>query len=220
MNVDSTSVYTNTVNNNQTIVGNNASGEDLSNMFLELLVAQISHQNPLDPLDGTEYVNQLAEFSNVESLQSISQNTSASLDYMDSLMVLETTSMVGKQVDVQTDAIALEQQGDINGTINLPYSADAVVVQLFNLDGDLVEQQQLAYSGVGSLSFGFENQSAGRYQVRAYSTVDGVPNSLDPWLKGEVERVSVGSSVNDISLQVNGLGNFSLSDINQLANQG
>ena len=52
----------------------------MSTMFLELLVAQISNQNPLEPMDGTEYVSQLAEFANVESLQSINQNTSSSLE--------------------------------------------------------------------------------------------------------------------------------------------
>lgn len=51
----------------------------MSTMFLELLVAQISNQNPLQPMDGTQYVSQLAEFSNVESLQSIRQNTADGL---------------------------------------------------------------------------------------------------------------------------------------------
>lgn len=208
-----------TSTSNANIAKNASSGEDLSNMFLELLVAQISHQNPLDPMDGTQYVSQLAEFSNVESLQSIKQNTSANLDYLDSLMVLDATGLVGKEVDVQTDTIALEQKSAIKGTINLPFEADSVTVQLYDTDGDLVEQQTLPYSGVGSLSFAFEEQNTGAYQVRAFGTVGGISTGLDPWLKGEVERISVGSSVKDILLQVNGLGNYSLADINQLADR-
>jgi len=80
------------------VTGNGQSAQEMSTMFLELLVAQISNQNPLEPMDGTEYVSQLAEFANVESLQSINQNTSNSLDYMNSLMVLEATNMVGLQI--------------------------------------------------------------------------------------------------------------------------
>jgi flagellar basal-body rod modification protein FlgD len=218
MNITNTLTSLNdTSTDNQNIATNSTNGQDLSNMFLELLVAQISHQNPLDPMDGTAYVSQLAEFSNVESLQSIKQNTAAHTEYLDSLMVLEATSLVGTEVDVQTDAIALEQDGDIRGTLNLPFEADSITVQLYNADGNLVQEQQLPYSGVGSLSFSFDDQQAGGYQVRAYASVNGIPSSLNPWLKGEVERISVGNNVNDILLQINGLGNFSLAEINQLA---
>lgn len=36
-------------------------------VFLQLLVAQIRHQNPLNPADGTEFVAQLAQFSQLEA---------------------------------------------------------------------------------------------------------------------------------------------------------
>ena len=39
--------------------------------FLKLLVAQLRGQNPLDPLDGTQFVTQLAQFSSVEELINI-----------------------------------------------------------------------------------------------------------------------------------------------------
>lgn len=41
---------------------------DLANaeVFLQLLVTQLKHQNPLDPADGTEFVAQLAQFSQLE----------------------------------------------------------------------------------------------------------------------------------------------------------
>jgi flagellar basal-body rod modification protein FlgD len=39
--------------------------------FLQLLVAQLKSQNPLDPKDGTEFVAQLAQFSSLEELVNI-----------------------------------------------------------------------------------------------------------------------------------------------------
>ena len=36
------------------------------NQFLQLLVAQMKGQNPLDPQDGTQFVSQLAQFSSLE----------------------------------------------------------------------------------------------------------------------------------------------------------
>ena len=38
------------------------------NQFLQLLVAQLKGQNPLDPMDGTQFVSQLAQFSSLEEL--------------------------------------------------------------------------------------------------------------------------------------------------------
>lgn len=35
-------------------------------VFLQLLTAQLSHQNPLDPQDGAEFVTQLAQFTQLE----------------------------------------------------------------------------------------------------------------------------------------------------------
>ena len=217
MQVNTTSQNAQDVVNGTSNISGNSSSEEMSTMFLELLVAQISNQNPLEPMDGTAYVSQLAEFSNVESLQGIRENTTQSLDYMSSLAVLEATKIVGESVDVKASSIALEQDGNVAGLVNLDTAADSVTVQLYNENGVMVEEKNLPYSGVGELRFEFENQNAGGYAVRAYSTTQGVPKQLDTWLSGSVERVSVGKTPEDILLQVDGLGNFSLTEINQLA---
>jgi flagellar basal-body rod modification protein FlgD len=45
--------------------------EQQKNQFLQLLVAQLKGQNPLDPKDGTEFIQQLAQFSSLEELINI-----------------------------------------------------------------------------------------------------------------------------------------------------
>lgn len=60
--------------------------------FLQLLVAQMKYQDPLEPTSNTEYVSQYAQFSQVESLQ----NMSSSMDLQ------RASSLVGKNVYVQT----------------------------------------------------------------------------------------------------------------------
>lgn len=42
-------------------------------VFLQLLVAQLQNQNPLNPMDGMEFVTQLAQFSQLEQLTLIRQ---------------------------------------------------------------------------------------------------------------------------------------------------
>jgi flagellar basal-body rod modification protein FlgD len=52
------------------------------NQFLQLLVAQLKGQNPLNPLDGSDFVAQLATFSSLEQLTQISD----SLDNVERLL--------------------------------------------------------------------------------------------------------------------------------------
>ncbi len=63
--------------------------------FLKLLVAQLEHQDPTKPMDSTEFVSQLATFSQVE--QNIATN--AKLDALLTASSLElAANLVGRQV--------------------------------------------------------------------------------------------------------------------------
>jgi flagellar basal-body rod modification protein FlgD len=48
-----------------------ASSEVDKEMFLQLLVAQIKHQDPMNPADGVEFLTQLAEFTNLEQIMGV-----------------------------------------------------------------------------------------------------------------------------------------------------
>jgi|SRR5580658_10544946 flagellar basal-body rod modification protein FlgD len=43
--------------------------------FLQLLVAQLQNQDPLQPMDGMQFVTQLAQFSQLESIYGIQSDT-------------------------------------------------------------------------------------------------------------------------------------------------
>lgn len=60
--------------------------------FLQLLVAQMKYQDPLEPTSNTEYISQYATFSQVEQMQ----NLAASME------LYRASSMVGKLVNIET----------------------------------------------------------------------------------------------------------------------
>lgn len=62
--------------------------------FLQLLVAQMQNQDPLNPSTDTEYVAQLAQFSSLEQLQNLNSSFSDT----------QAFSLIGKTVLVQDDA--------------------------------------------------------------------------------------------------------------------
>ena len=57
-------------------------------MFLQLLVAEMQYQDPLEPTNNTEYVAELASFSQIEAVQAV----------QDQMNTIEANSLVGKYV--------------------------------------------------------------------------------------------------------------------------
>ena len=57
-----------------TVTRKDAMGKDA---FLSLLVTQLQHQDPLEPQDNSEFLAQLAQFSSLESLQTIKDDIGA-----------------------------------------------------------------------------------------------------------------------------------------------
>jgi len=53
--------------------------------FLSLLVAQMQHQNPLQPQADGEFLAQLAQFSSLEQLQGMRQDMAALVQLVDAL---------------------------------------------------------------------------------------------------------------------------------------
>lgn len=57
----------------QSSASNSTGGMATESAFLQLLVAQLKNQNPMQPMDGTTFVTQLAQFNDVE--QNLAQRT-------------------------------------------------------------------------------------------------------------------------------------------------
>ena len=69
-----------------------SSGADLGkDAFLQLLTTQLQYQDPLEPMDNTEMVSQLAQFSALEEMQNVSSALSNS----------QALSLVGKNVIIE-----------------------------------------------------------------------------------------------------------------------
>jgi len=56
------------------------------NMFLQLLVAQIKHQDPLNPSDGVQFLTQLAQFQQMEQSVNMGQDVSAMRTDLDKIV--------------------------------------------------------------------------------------------------------------------------------------
>ncbi len=65
---------TNSNSNSQSLAAATDSATQVTEQqFLQLLVAQLQNQDPLDPMDGTQFVSQLAQFSQLEQMIGVNQ---------------------------------------------------------------------------------------------------------------------------------------------------
>src|ERR1044071_10487564 len=79
-------------------------------MFLNLMVAQLRYQDPLNPADSGEFLAQSAQFTALEKMQDVSDRVGALLG---SQMAFGAGAMVGQQVSwIDTDGTTTH-----NGTI-------------------------------------------------------------------------------------------------------
>lgn len=76
--------------------------------FLQLLVAQMKYQDPLEPTSNTEYISQLATFSSLEEMQNM---TSA-------LNLQRASSLVGQEVYVKTVDSITGSSGYVHGKVD------------------------------------------------------------------------------------------------------
>lgn len=89
----------------------NLDTEDTNEMgkeaFLEMFTTQLKHQDPLNPMDNTEFTAQLATFTSLEQLFNMNENMEQMLQYENSLNNVLAVSMIGKEVTTEESAGAV-----------------------------------------------------------------------------------------------------------------
>ncbi|MEE3392242.1 MAG: flagellar hook capping FlgD N-terminal domain-containing protein [Lachnospiraceae bacterium] len=123
--------------------------------FLKLLVTQMQYQDPLSPQDNTEYVAQLAQFSELEQMQNVSSSVSDSSAY----------ALIGKYVSINHE----DEDGTNNtveGKISSVVKQDGklkVTVNGNNYDFDEVGQVMGTAYMVSKYGPGVENEQEFRF---------------------------------------------------------
>ena len=102
--------------------------------YLEVLIAQLQNQNPLEPLDNTEMASQLAQFSQLQQLESMNSN------FAKVLAASENTyagSLIGKEVTFfkQTETGDLIE---MSGTVKKVFNdlEEGILLILETIEGD------------------------------------------------------------------------------------
>jgi flagellar basal-body rod modification protein FlgD len=104
--------------------------------FLNLLMQQLSHQDPMNPMDSTQFTTQLSQFSSLEELTNINSTLSDVLAFQQSMQNASVANLVGKTVKVDGNTAYLSDKAEVN--YELANNASTVEITIYDGAGKLV----------------------------------------------------------------------------------
>ncbi|MCF7716704.1 flagellar hook capping protein [Aeromonas jandaei] len=185
------------------------SGMQLRNEFLQMMVAQIQNQDPTNPLDGAQYVTQLAQFSMVEGVESLKLLQQKSINMMDTQQVLQSTDLIDKEVMVPSKTLTKSDDKAIRGQVELAGAADQVELKVYDEHGTLVATKSWGESKPGGLDYELPELPAGEYSFEVKASLNGVATTSKNYVASKVDRVTL-PGTGEIMLQVAGVGDVPL----------
>ena len=197
----------NSAGSSTSITGNG----DMSQLFTKLLIAQIKNQNPLEPTDPSQFVSQLTQLSQVESMQQMVAQTNASASMLESMQVMALGAQVGSNVTAVTDRVVV---GDsvIPGRFALESASSSTTVVLEDSTGQQ-RRIQLGTRSPGEVNFEIDPEALGlapgTYSMRVETATKETP-AIE--VQGTLQSVRI-SATDGAVLQVSTLGSISASAI-------
>jgi flagellar basal-body rod modification protein FlgD len=124
--------------------------------FLRLMLAQLRNQDPLNPMDNTQFVAQTAQFSSLEQLQSINATVAKLAARAGTGDVANASALLGKTVTVNGSALSLDGTRPVTIDYTLPKTAAAVAVRVFDPSGNAVRTILVGQQGGGPHRIAFD----------------------------------------------------------------
>jgi flagellar basal-body rod modification protein FlgD len=201
-----------------TSLGANAAGSDTKKKadslgqadFLRLMTEQLQHQDPLNPMQNSEFLGQLAQFSTVQGIQGLQSSMDGFSSSLATDQMLRGASLVGRNVLVPSAKMSLGAEGSVNGVVAAPDSG-TVTFDVTDANGQSVRKFTVQAEKAGEVSFEWDGKDAdgkrlpaGTYGVTASYGSGETKKDLSTYVEARVDSVTVGSD--GVFLDLAGLG--------------
>ena len=166
--------------------------------FLKMFLAQLSHQDPLNPMEGTEFSAQLAQFSSLEQLFNVNENLESMQSSQDQSAYLQALDLIGKEIVAAGDMLSLEQGKTSMGGFALDEPANCTAV-ITDPDGYPVRKISLGVLESGQQTFEWDGrdvagimQEPGVYgfEITAVNMSDQIL-PVETQITGQVSRINL-----------------------------
>jgi len=105
--------------------------------FLTLLTQQLKNQDPLKPMDATQFTTQLVQFTSVEQSIRQNQNLESLLSLQQEAQFGQATNYIGKMIDLEGSEVSLTSEANTI-SYNVANAAKAVVITITDSQNNVV----------------------------------------------------------------------------------
>jgi flagellar basal-body rod modification protein FlgD len=130
---------------------------DSTETFLSLLTTQLKNQDPLSPMDSSQFTQQIVQMTGVEQ-QLLTNDLLAALVGMSDGGLADSVNLIGKTVTATTGAASL-QDGKATWAYNLPRGANSVQLDVLDAKGNIVASKVLTATAAGNHSFEWDGKN-------------------------------------------------------------
>ena len=191
--------------------------------FLELMLTQIQHQDPLNPMESGDFLSQMAQFGTVNGITELNGSFASLASSLQSSQALQASTMVGNTVLIPGNEFSLNEGGSVSGAIELSSSTSNLVVNISDIYGQSVRQVDFGTQSSGLTKFswdGLDNNGnalpAGKYKIEAAAVVNGDAVAQTVLVNAKVDSVTLSKSGGEPLLNLNGLGTVSIGDVREI----
>jgi len=175
------------------------------NQFLALLTTQLQFQDPLSPMDSSEFTNQLVSFTQVEQAVATNKNLEDLISRVRSSEMSNAVGYLGTEVTIQTDRAGL-RDGVAKWEYGLSTNSEETTLTVKDSSGKILHEVS-GNNKAGLSEFIWDapaNTPDGIYQLTiSAKTADGSEVQTAIYSKGNVETIETLNG--QIHLSVNGI---------------
>lgn len=168
--------------------------------FLQLMLVQLQNQDPLQPMEDGEFIAQMAQFSTVEEIGSMSKSLETLAESLTASTALQASTMVGRSVLVEGNAGTLGEGKPLQAGIELVAPLNNAMARIFDSSGQLVREMPLGPRNQGVSTFEWDGTltdgsqaEPGVYFVDAAFMNGESEESIPTFIASEVASVTLNS---------------------------
>ena len=191
--------------------------------FLELMLTQIKHQDPLNPMESGDFLSQMAQFGTVNGITELNNSFATLSSSLQSSQALQASTMVGNTVLVPGNTSELVSGGQISGAVDLSSSTANLVLNISDATGQSVRKIDLGTHTGGLTKFTWDGLDdggnpvpAGDYTIESAALVGGEAIAQPVLVNAKVNSVTLSNTGGEPLLNLNGLGTVSISQVREI----
>ncbi|RZM26551.1 MAG: flagellar hook assembly protein FlgD [Sphingomonas sp.] len=177
------------------------------NDFLKLMTAQMKNQDPFSPVDNTQMVAQMAQFSSLAGISEMSSTLKSISDKLGGTTTADAVSYIGKTVLTAGNTAYPRSSGGISGAVEMSAAASDVRVTISDTNGAVLKSMSLGKQGQGTTSFDWDGKTEsgeaagpGPYTVSVAAQNNGATVGATGLVWAPVESVSTASGAATLTL--------------------